>query len=129
MTINANIITLASCGCRLEYTWDSEVSQEDRIHTFLKTHNACNDHSQLYGQEHFDIALKENGIHTEIRQKIIDFIPDLTADVEVAFNWSGEFPHRTIQVTTAGATLTEAQRTVAQNHVDKQFGIGKVVIV
>jgi hypothetical protein len=52
----------AACACIIEYSWDSAVSEDERVHTPHKIVDCCPAHQHLVGDvdEHFKIVNGEN---------------------------------------------------------------------
>lgn len=67
-----------TCGCVIEYSWDNETSEDDRIHTFHKLVEKCPEHSGL--QKHKDVhdhVLSENQTKNKMELAVYENIPRL----------------------------------------------------
>lgn len=49
-----------TCGCIVEYTWDRETDETNRVHTFKGHSKRCSDHEHLWDQDVYDCVLEEN---------------------------------------------------------------------
>ena len=48
MTLNTTRWSPDSCGCVLEYAWDTATSEDDRVHTHVNTVAVCVSHAELH---------------------------------------------------------------------------------
>lgn len=49
------------CGCSIEYSWDPNLPQEERIHNYHDTHKACDAHKvHEKKQTHLTAVMAEN---------------------------------------------------------------------
>lgn len=130
-----------TCGCKVEYTWDDTVPQEQRIHTFSKLVNTCSDHNSLTDKACYDILNDENlrknntlGLirknHPSLTQTYTN--PDGTTYIDFApgkeplWQFSGTGDTRVLEITSTNLTLSE--KTNLNATCTTQFGSGKVVI-
>lgn len=49
-----------SCGCVVDYSWDSDTDEDSRVHTFVGHQRRCSDHEHLWDQDVYDTVLEEN---------------------------------------------------------------------
>jgi len=49
-----------TCGCIVEYSWDRDSDESNRVHTFHGHSKRCADHEHLWDQEVYDCVLEEN---------------------------------------------------------------------
>jgi hypothetical protein len=131
-----------TCGCSIRYSWDTETSEDERVHTFHSVEQRCDAHSGLANDKiHYQHILGENQTKNKVHGAIMDVIPRLkkqqvqpdgtTADVldpVVQFNWSfkGKDHRRELHVSFAGVTLSKAEvnkLTAAVANLDKPVTI------
>lgn len=48
-----------TCGCILEYEWDSDLPIEKRVHTFHKAAHVCKSHAHVKANI-FEVVLADN---------------------------------------------------------------------
>lgn len=127
-----------TCGCVVEYSWDDEVSEDDRTHTFSSVVETCAAHQHLPHPLVFAAVADENPrknrvlarlaeLHPEKRRKVAD------ADGTQRDDWRpGEEPDwsfdkdRVLEVRVKG--LTAGKRTASQAALDAEHGAGKTRI-
>ena len=121
-----------TCGCRIEYDWDTEVSQASRTHTLKQFVRRCPAHSTGTEAVAYGAVTDENTRKNILRGAILRDFPALTitdgdGNVDFADGFSWVFDDdRKLVVTlpnVAGPVLVNI-RALA----DSTFGAGKVII-
>lgn len=118
-----------TCECKFEYTWDDQIAEASRVHTFSKVTKICPDHAGLNGITLYDTLLKENSTKNKLKQEIIDSIPRLTKkitvadgsevdDLDVDFNWSFSGNDTNRQLNLSMTQLTDIEKTNLQSFMD-----------
>lgn len=117
MAINITRWNPDTCGCVIEYSWDSETTEDNRTHTFHKVINQCDDHGDI--EDHQDVhdhVKDENQTKNLALAKLLENVPRLKKnndlDPTVSFNWqfSGKNKERQLKVTLANANLTTPEK-------------------
>jgi hypothetical protein len=49
-----------TCGCIVEYSWDSESEEDTRVHNFHGHSRRCHDHEHLWNEDVYQTVLEEN---------------------------------------------------------------------
>lgn len=79
--INKTLWRPDTCGCEIEYEWDTEVLAEQRVHTLAK-HKACQTHRNLglqdNTQEAYEAVKEENTRKNLVFKTIVETIPEFT---------------------------------------------------
>ena len=64
-----------TCGCVIEYEWDTEVPQDSRVHTPVLV-EPCSQHAGISTTEsRFSAVVGDNGLKNEIYNMILENIP------------------------------------------------------
>lgn len=80
--INVTTWSPDTCDCKIEYEWDTEVVQEDRVHTVSRILNVCDAHKDLADDTvKFDQVTDENQRKNFFHKEIMD-LPGVTEDVK-----------------------------------------------
>jgi len=130
-----------TCSCVIEYTWDSTVSEDQRVHT-LNTISKCPQHQALSDNIAYSTILDENPRKNIAHQLILDNGPNILYDIingtrqlkpnlAFQFTFSGVAPNRVLTIAynnTSGNVLTTQQKNTIQTFLNNRFGVGKVVI-
>lgn len=67
-----------TCGCVIEYSWDSDVSEDERVHTFHKVVEQCPDHNGIEVHEEIhNHVLAENQTKNKVEVALFDNFPRL----------------------------------------------------
>ena len=121
-----------TCGCEIEYDWDTEVPQASRTHTLKQINKRCPAHSAGTLADEYAAVVDENTRKNILRGRILeDFsalaIVDGDGNVDFAdgFSWSFDDQRRLVVTlpNVSGPVLVNIQ-TLA----DATFGAGKVII-
>lgn len=148
MVIKTTRWTPDTCGCTIEYTWDSESSQETRVHTHARTLVNCPEHEMLSGQElqgamenecfrksmAFDELLK--GVPTigeDAENEDGEVVRQLKRSLRLEFFFTGVGKDRVLHIgikrkKTGLSELTIPQKNAIQSVANARFGTGKVVV-
>lgn len=106
-----------TCGCEIEYTWDTEASEEDRVHTVSNITKACDAHKNHPIETHFEKVVEENTSKNQVLSAILENYPELTVSDEnggkklkqgVEYKWSFD-KDRKLQVELVGAQIDSAE--------------------
>ncbi len=128
-----------TCKCDIEYSWDTEVPQDERVHTWSKTNKLCPAHINLTGKAHYDKVLEENQRKNKVHGLVLDNVSALVDEKtqddgstvkelkpRVKFGWSFDYDRNLIVDFTG---MTAPQKMVLQDLVDTMFGSEKVRVV
>src|SRR5437016_3572986 len=115
-----------TCGCSLEYEWDSESSEANRVHTFKAFLTICENHAGLnLDASHYLHVLQENQAKNRMLQLILVHVPRLKKlrtqddgsvveelDPTVTYDWhfTGKDHQRQLHVSIKGKSLTQAEK-------------------
>jgi hypothetical protein len=138
MVTNTTRYSPDTCDCVIEYSWDSTLSEDQRVHT-LSTISKCSFHSGLSDNTAYNTVFEENPRKNIAYQLILDNGPvglsdlvDGTRQIKpgIFINtvWSGTAPNRVLTVTVTGFSLTQNQKNSIQTFLNNRFGAGKVLI-
>ena len=64
-----------SCGCIVEYSWDSDSDEDSRVHTFVGHSKKCNDHEHLWDKDVYDTVIEENQRKNITLQHAVEHTP------------------------------------------------------
>ena len=123
--IHTTLWTPDTCGCSIRYSWDTESSEDERVHDFHSVEKICADHSGLMKDNtHYKHVLAENQTKNKVHGAILEHIPRLkkqgvqpdgttfdVLDPTVQYNWSfkGKDHNRKLYVSIEGVELTKAE--------------------
>ena len=132
MTIKTTTWSPDTCGCEIEYDWDTEVPQASRTHTLKQINRRCPAHSAGTEAVEYAAVIDENARKNILHGRILDDFPALTKvdgdgnkDFADGFSWAFD-DHRTLVV-----TLPNVPSPVLVNIqalADATFGAGKVIV-
>lgn len=127
MVINVTRWYPDTCSCVIEYEWDSEQNEDERVHKFKSIVGVCPDHTSLSGDGLFQSVLKENRMKNMLLPEIQNIVPDFDNDKH--YKWSFD-KTRTLKVNLAHPYFTSNpnQKKTVQDICDTKYGKGKVVI-
>ena len=127
-----------TCDCEVEYDWDTETSEDARVHTPKQFNRRCAPHQALSEQMQWGAVVDENrrknifeGIAVSLPRVGKDILDESGNVVErgfaagVRFTWSFDVD-RSLNVTLSGITVPE--KSQLQTLADNRFGLGKVII-
>ena len=139
MTINTTRWTPDTCSnppCILEYTWDSSVDNDLRIHTFSTYINKCSLHSSLNDKDAYLSVIDHNTRKNVVAEILCTHFPSLTTKDS---NGNLHFKHNLYQwfydteyvlnIVKSPLNLTPSQLTQIQSLADEKFGLRKVKII
>ncbi len=121
-----------TCGCKIEYDWDTEVSQASRTHTLKQFVKRCPAHDTGTEAVAYAAVTDENTRKNRLRGAILADFPALrvvdgdgNADFADGFSWSFDDQRRLVVTlpNVSGPVLANI-RTLA----DATFGAGKVIV-
>lgn len=128
-----------TCECEIEYQWDSELSEDERVHTVSKIKKGCQYHSKLNEVDCFNTVSEENLRKNIVLKQIIENVESATQEKEQVdgsivkdlangkkYDWSFD-KDRNLVVNLIGFTVQEKAST--KTITDAIFDIGKVIIV
>lgn len=76
-----------TCGCILEFEFDADTTEQDRIHTPTQTIRACEHHQIADVKECHDVVLEENVRKNVVLNSVLDQVaPELQKDVSWSFD-------------------------------------------
>ena len=114
-----------TCGCILEYTWDTEAPDGQRSHTFKTAVRVCQTHAALghvAGLTHYSAVLDEN----QRKNLVLGIAQSLLASIAPEdYVWAFG-PTRALSVRIA--RLSNPQKTQLQRDCDAQFGANVVQV-
>ncbi len=93
MPVNITRWSPDTCGCILEYSWDSSVPVENRVHSPEKIVEACPDHQGHNIEDHHSIVVGESQMKNRVMGHLFDFVPD--HHKKPIFNEKGEISSHT----------------------------------
>ena len=123
-----------TCGCRIEYDWDTEVSQASRKHTLKQFVKRCPAHNTGTEADAYVAVVDENTRKNILRGAILKDFPELVVTdgdgnvdfkAGVTFGWAFDDQRRLV------VTLTDVAgpvRVNIQTLADTTFGAGKVIV-
>ncbi len=127
-----------TCGCELEYTWDSESDPSTRVHTGSNIVTVCALHQGMDTATHYSTVSEHNTRKNKIRAAIETNFPSLfntvtasdgstslTLKPQYGFAWKYDENH-VLTITLSGFTTN--QKNTAQTWCNNNLGAGKVVI-
>lgn len=123
-----------TCDCIIEYTWDTEESEEVRTHDYKRVTRACAVHAGLVdGKKIHDEVKDENfrknmvlhevtSKHASLRNEILDDDGNVTGHVpnENAVGWRFD-ENRKLIVSIKGERLNSGQKKTLKDDVAKKF--------
>ena len=107
-----------TCGCVIDYTWDPDVPDGARTHSFHAVERICAGHDGLSDPPLFDTVLAENQTKNRLHGWAVANLARLRHPLEdrlsdgVEFRWSftGTGAGRRLEVWLDGATLTAGEK-------------------
>lgn len=67
-----------TCGCEIEYTWDTNTTEDLRVHELLRIKSKCEHHAGLLDAECHNQVKKENLHKNHVIGAILETINELT---------------------------------------------------
>lgn len=64
-----------SCGCIVEYSWDRDTDETNRVHTFHGHSRRCHDHEHLWNEDVYTTVLEENQRKNITLQHAAEYTP------------------------------------------------------
>ena len=134
MTIKTTTWSPDTCGCEIEYDWDTEVPQASRTHTLKQINKRCPAHSAGTLADEYAAVVDENTRKNILRGRMLEDFPALAiVDGDgnkdfiagVSFNW--EFDDQRVLVVTLPNVPPPVLANI-QSLADSTFGAGKVII-
>jgi len=128
-----------TCGCVIEYSWDADLPDESRVHTYSSTIKDCPEHSGL-GSAIYNVILDENQRKNKVHGELLkinaiseDKIQDNGSTIRqlkagIVYNWNFDID-RNLEVQILGATLSVAEKAALQAICDSTFGVNKVKVL
>lgn len=143
MVMNTTTWSPDTCDCIVEYNWDSETTNENRVHTLNRIVRKCTAHSTLNDIQTYNALTEENPRKNKSFLEILNNAPSGLYDIDVnnpdvrhfkkginlRCEWSGTAPNRVLHIYIEGYTLTQPQKNIIQNFLDTRFGTGKVLLM
>ncbi len=131
MSINVTRWSPDTCACVVEYAWDSEVLDKDRVHTLFKIVSKCEAHKSLSDEDVWRAVVDENPRKNKTLGLIKENHPELVDEKTKIFN-SGAVSwlfddKRILEISIP--SLDVAQKNSLKGLLDSQSGIGRVRIV
>ena len=142
MAINTTRYSPDTCGCVIEYTWDTTVPELSRTHTLSNYVTKCAAHASLAtDQDRWNCVFEENPRKNQALQNILENSPttalydtlsngsrQLKNSIVFNFSFSGTAPNRVLTLSFTGISLTTNQKNTLQSALNTRFGSGKVLI-
>jgi hypothetical protein len=138
MVINTTRFSPDTCQCVIDYDWDSESNETDRVHILKTFVNVCSAHASLpTHQDRWNAVFEENPRKNIAQQLIRDNAPSVLLETNQLgqtilkhfdISWSGTAPNRVLTITFTGISLTTQQKNQLQTFLNNRFGSGKVLI-
>lgn len=123
-----------SCECYIQFVFDDDLPQDQRVHLFFAKLKNCSKHPNLTGTTLFETAVGESSRVQKLIGQIKSTISGASTLDEAGSliksirNWTGTDSSRVLNFSVSGTTLTSNQKTTIQNWCDSNLGTGKVVI-
>ncbi len=120
-----------TCDCVISYSWDSEMPEDDRVHTVTTVHNACVHHKNIEKTEHFNKVVGENTSKNKVYGVLLENFPELTEEDEqgnkrlkkgIEYKWSFD-ADRKLNVDIVGAQVSKAS---LRSFVEAEIGTDKL---
>lgn len=123
-----------TCGCEIEYDWDTEMPQASRTHTLKQINKRCPAHAAGTEADEYAAVVDENTRKNILRGAILDNFPALAITdgdgntdfiAGISYDWAFDDQRRLVVAlpNVAGPKLTDIQGLA-----DSTFGAGKVII-
>lgn len=122
-----------TCGCILEYQWDTDESVETRKHTFTKISNNCECHIGLTPQDIYTQVTSENQMKNKAYDLVLQKVSSCTVlnedgkkildQSKVSYSFDAS---RKLNLVLVGATAT--QITNLKTALNSSIGTGKVTV-
>ena len=129
-----------TCGCKIEYTWDDAVPNENRIHTASDIKKGCPEHSGLLTPvDMLTTLVSENSRKNLTLSELMSYV-ELGETVEIngksvkrfikdiVWSFSGSDDSRVLTIDLSDTPLTTQQKNAIQTFANNKFGNGKIVI-
>jgi len=71
-----------TCGCEIEYQWDTDTTEDSRVHELSRIKTKCEHHSGLTDQQCHDNVKKENLHKNHVMGAILETVDALTEAYE-----------------------------------------------
>lgn len=116
-----------TCGCVLEYEWDDQLPQNERIHSFKTLIGQCPDHLGLTDSKVYEHVLAENQTKNKVLGEALKNITKLKTikvnedgteteilDPKISYEWSftGKDDQRVLVVNFKGVNLTTNEKAL-----------------
>lgn len=112
-----------TCGCILDYQWDTEIPSDLRTHTFLDPVRVCQPHSVMPDSQVASMVYEENRRKNWSLDIVHSQLPDLDLST---ISWSYN-EVRALEIF-LGSLVSFQGRLLLQDAIDLQFGPGKIYI-
>src|SRR5438128_1805862 len=90
-----------TCDCVIEYSWDSESNEDERVHTYHDSHTTCDDHRTHHKKaKHFEVVQEENQRKNKAHGEWKKLHPEVNDD-DFKFSFDGQ---RKLHVSYKGLT-------------------------
>lgn len=114
-----------TCGCKIEYEWDTELDGLQRVHTWVNTVRTCAAHTAHSGPPLYVVVHEENTRKNWMLGILEASFPEMPKGGE-QYAWSFD-ADRVLHVQLPKGT-TGTQRNQMKAAADIQFGPGLVVL-
>ena len=140
MVLNTTRWSPDTCECSVEYDWDSETTEANRVHTLKRFVNVCAAHASLPNDTaRWNTLFNENPRKSRSLESvlanapnsmydIVDGVRQLKPNLRFDFFWTGVAPNRVLNISFPGISLTTNQRNTIQNVLNNRFGVGQVIL-
>lgn len=120
-----------TCNCVIEYSWDTETSEDDRVHEFHRVVEQCEEHSEINKhQDVHDHVLAENQTKNKVMMSLFKHTPrhkhktvnpdgtiseSLNPAVNYKWKFQGKGINRELKISFEGAKLSSQEKTSILN--------------
>lgn len=122
-----------TCDCVVEYEWDTELSENQRVHTPKNVVRKCEEHKNDNDANVHAKLNEENPRKNKLMGRLEQFAELVESNPDGSVKLRGNLvswrfnASRVLEVTISG--LTAQKKTQAQSWADTNLGIGKVTIL
>lgn len=134
--------TCENPSCILVYSWDTDLPDNLRVHSFVRADRICSAHQGVWTEsEAYNKALDHNQRKNKTEGWMLANLTSLLADTNangsftwkqgITFNWSfsGVGDARVLTISITGVNLNTNQKNQIQSFCNSTFGVGKVVVL
>lgn len=152
LNLKTTRVSLDTCNCIINYEWDADVPDSERVHRYISHDRICDAHKQVKGNDEnrYKVALGDNIRKNKALQLALDNIPslvqtriaksslnskqqeikvnnELNPSVNYEFSFTGQGENRILHIAFNGISLTQQQKNSLKSIMQNQFK-DKVVV-